>query len=232
MKFNINEEDRIYKEWDILYGNQIVRDGVVSEQDYNSPAKKKIVFILKDVNSPDGGGWDLRKLLLEGEISYTWSTVARWVHGINNLDQELDWKVNYAKADQGYRQKQLKSICVMNLKKTIGKGNANEKEIHDFALQEKNQKLLVDQYTLYNPDFTICGGTGYLFRKVMEEYIEEKSVSGSTQWETTPRGIEYLEAPKGKYIISFSHPEARIHKPLVVYGLLDAIKSILKKGGN
>ena len=50
-----------------------------------------IVFILKEVNDPDGGGWDLRQFLRNnGDRPQTWNNVARWVHGIRNRGQGDD----------------------------------------------------------------------------------------------------------------------------------------------
>ena len=44
----------------------------------------------------------------------------------------------------------------------------------------------------------------------------------------TARGIWYHEYQKNKYIIQYSHPEARVADCLLYYGLLDAINEIYK----
>ena len=78
--------------------------------------------------------------------------------------------------------------------------------------------LIQEQYELYDPEWTICGGTGDLFKEVMG--------FNETRWYNTKRGIRWFERAKNKYVVSYVHPEARVHKPLIIYGLLDAIKEI------
>ena len=55
----VAKEDFLFRSWRKDRPG-FVKDGVVSEQDYlaSSPS---IVFILKEVNDPGCGGWDLRK---------------------------------------------------------------------------------------------------------------------------------------------------------------------------
>nr|MBF4295683.1 hypothetical protein [Vibrio anguillarum] len=71
---------------------------------------------------------------------------------------------------------------------------------------------------LYDPDITICGGTGELF----------KDVAGfnNSEWKRTIRGVWWFERAPKKYVIAFCHPEARVDNPLIVYGLIDAIREI------
>ena len=82
-------ENRLFRNWSSRREG-FVTDGVVSEMDYLN-SSKKILFVLKEVNDPGGGGWDLRQFLLEGGRAQTWNNIARWVHGIRNLDAVPTW---------------------------------------------------------------------------------------------------------------------------------------------
>ncbi|WGC86175.1 hypothetical protein [Aeromonas caviae] len=75
--------------------------------------------MLKEVNDPDGGGWDLREFIADGARSQTWNNVARWVDGIRNIERDIPWK-EFDDINEEDRQSSLKSICAMNLKKSPG----------------------------------------------------------------------------------------------------------------
>ena len=191
-----------------------VRDGVVSETDYSN-STPKIAFILKEVNDPGGGGWDLREFVSEGGRSKTWNNVARWVHGIRNLGSLPNWDF-YAEITNEFRIETLKSICAMNLKKSPGTHTTDHASLNAVANEDK--EYIRRQYSIYDPDLTICGGTGDLFKSVVGHE--------SYKWNTTKRGIWWYERDINKYVVHFAHPEARVHSPLLVYGLLDAIREI------
>ncbi len=206
-------EELLFEKWE--GGREgFVRDGVVSENDYLS-SRLKIVFILKEVNDLGGGDWDLRKFIFKGGRPQTWDNITRWVNGIRNLDAIPDWKF-YSEITKEFRIETLKNICVMNLKKSPGTHTANHAAIKTVANEDKN--YIRSQYSIYDADLTICGGTGKLF----------KSVAGhdSKQWRTTKRGIRWYERDIDKYVVSFGHPEARVQNSLLVYGLLDAVYEI------
>lgn len=216
---NIKEsENELFEEWK---GDRkgFVKDGIVSEQDYLS-SKPKIVFILKEVNDPDGGGlkwysWDLREFVKEGGRSQTWDNIARWVHGIRNIEFIPDWSF-YKEITNEFRIETLKSTCIINLKKSPGTHTTDYSTLNKVANEDK--QLIQRQYQLYDPDLTICGGTGDLFKWVAG--FEE------IEWKTTKRGVWYFERESKKYVVSFAHPEARVQKSLLVYGLFDAISEI------
>lgn len=206
-------EEQLFSQWQ---GSRdgFVRDGVVSEEDYLA-SKPKIAFILKEVNDPDGGGWDLRQFIAEGGRSQTWNNVTRWVHGIRNRKSIPNWDF-YSEITSAFRVETLKSICAINLKKSPGAHTADNASLNSIANEDR--AYIQQQFEIYDPDMTICGGTGDLF----------KWVAGHSPkvWNTTSRGICWYERGANKYVVSFSHPEARVHHPLLLYGLLDAVNEI------
>lgn len=207
------EEEKLFQQWQ-ENRKRFVRDGVVSEGDYLA-SSQKIVFILKEVNDPDGGGWDLRKFVAEGGRHQTWDNTTRWVYGIRNIASIPDWNF-FKNITKNFRIETLKSIGVLNLKKSPGMHTADHASLTAVANEDK--KFIQQQYSLYDPDLTICGGTGELFKKV----VGDKSM----KWSQTSRGIRWYERNTGKFVVSFAHPEARVADPLLVYGLLDAICEI------
>lgn len=210
------KEDNLFDRWKIKYNNlnKFVEDGIIDENEYKEP---KIIFIFKEVNDPKKGGWDLREYLQNGGRSQTWDNVSRWAHGIRtNKGSLLDWTKYYSEIDNDFRKNELKHIGVINLKKSPGTYVTNDITLVNAAHEDK--LLIQEQYELYDPNWTICGGTGDLFKEVAG--YNEKS------WNMTKRGIRWFERTNNKYVISYVHPEARVHRPLIIYGLLDAIKEI------
>ena len=211
---NIHEaEEKLFHPWQ-TNRKGFVRDGLVSEEDYLA-SKPKLVFILKEVNDPDGGGWDLRKFVSKGGRPQTWNNIARWVHGIRNITSIPDWDF-YEKITNDFRCQTLKSICALNLKKSPGTHTTNHASLK--AVTNEDKGWIQKQYSLYDPDITVCGGTGDLFKEVIGHELQK--------WKTTTRGIWWYEREVGKFVVSFAHPEARVQSSLLVYGLLDAIKEI------
>jgi len=212
------KEKSLFEKWKKDREN-FVSDGVIDEAAYTK-SQIKLVFILKEVNSDESGG-DLRKYLKEKNDRYqTWDNITRWVLGIRRLQENLKWaedKIN--KINQERRIQTLQSICAINLKKSPGGHTTNEKNL---ATEAKSDKEYINkQYSLYEPDLTICCGT--IVNKLFHEIINFDKPVG---WKITSRGIDYHERKKNKYIISYSHPEARVQDNLLYYGLLDAIREI------
>ena len=208
------KEEELFREW---RGKRkdFVPDGAVSEHDYQTSCPK-ITFILKEVNDP-GDNFDLREFLRDGGRESTWNNVARWVHAIRNLPSECNWSF-YDKIDEGFRREVLRGIVAMNLKKSPGGSST------DSAVLQKvvgtDAPYIQKQYSIYNPDITICGGTettGGLFHDVVNPRME---------WKQTTRGIWWYRRNAHKCVIAFYHPAARIQGSLLLYGLLDAIKEI------
>ena len=84
----------------------------------------------------------------------------------------------------------------------------------------QDRDLIRKQLSFYHPDITICCGTGDLFHEVVSEEANKP------EWKSTTRGIWHFEWPKGKHVISFAHPEARVQDSILFYALMDAIVEI------
>ena len=194
----------------------IVTDGVVNEKEYLD-SKYRILYVMKEVNSYQNGGWSLTEFISNGAIPQTWDNVARWTEGILNLEKDLDWE--YLNGDNDLRRNiYLKKIASINLKKTPGRHTSIYNEIK--MATKNNKEILKKQVDIYQPNIIVCCGTSELY----VEYCIEPDFT----WQMTRRGIKYNILDK-TIIVSFSHPEARVADHYLYYALIDAIREILEK---
>ncbi|RII33222.1 hypothetical protein D2A34_19850 [Clostridium chromiireducens] len=174
----------------------------------------KILFILKEVNDAGGGNWDLRTFVSNGARTHTWNNITRWTMGIRSIEREIYWdEIETISKEQ--REKYLKSIGAINLKKTPGDYVCYGDELNRIA--KEDSLYLKEQISLYDADLIICCGTSDVYHSVFEEQVK---------WKRTNRGVWYHELKEGKYLISYVHPEARVGANILYYGLIDAIKEI------
>jgi len=214
-----SQEDALFKKWRRHHGVDFVADGVVSEQHYGA-SKPKVLFLLKEPNDPGPCRCDLRTYLLDGARQPSWTNVARWTEGIQKLDVDIPWSElsNDAMTD-ARRQKALRSIVAVNIKKTPGGFTSDHKELKRVAVQDA--RFLEEQLTLYTPDLIVCCG------QVVTDYLKRTiGWASGLSWHTTTRGVDYAALGSGRHIIAFSHPEARVADNLLHYGLVDAVREI------
>lgn len=196
-----------------------VKDGITVEESYLS-SSPKLLFVLKEVNDPDGGDWDLREFVRSGARSQTWDNIVRWIIGIRNIDQDFDWKKleNISEED---RKNQLQSIGAINIKKSPGGHTSENSSLWAVAMEDKD--YFKKQFSLYDPDIVICCGS-----VVKDIFCELIKFSPDTQWVMSKRGVLFHEYQKRKFIVQYSHPEARVANNLLYYGLVDAIREFYK----
>lgn len=103
----------------------------------------------------------------------------------------------------------------MNLKKSPGGSTADPKALKKVATEDA--PYIREQFAIYDPDITVCGGTGGLFHD---------RVHPGMDWRQTKRGIWWYGRNADKFVVAFPHPEARVQDSLLLYALLDAIKEI------
>jgi hypothetical protein len=213
------EEQALFERWSFGIRG-FVTDGAVDPEAYLG-SWPKILFLLKEVNDKDGGGWCLREflskgaLLPNGEPSRTWVRVARWIQGIRNLPAEMPWSAIRDITDE-QRGCLLQSVAAVNLKKTPGGHTADANDLWKFVRQ--NSEPLREQFGIYSADLVICCGVGEVFRAHLRPELK---------WVATTRGVEYAEYEAHKFIVDYHHPEVRADKNIIYYGLIDAVREIL-----
>lgn len=197
-----------------------VTDGVVSEQDYLN-SKIKLCFVLKEVNDEHGGGWDLREFIRTGSRPQTWNNVTRWVNTINHANGDIPW-AKLESISEKQRINTLRSICAMNLKKSPGTHTTVRADFDTVVSQDK--AFIKEQYEIYNPDLTVCCGTGWDLRFALD--LNDEQV-----YETS-RGIKWFINQQNKPVVMYAHPAARVQDSLLVYGLIDAVREITHNKSN
>lgn len=208
-------EDALFDEWRLHLANasdEFIRDGAVCGETYES-TWPRIVFMLKEVNDPGGGDWDLREFLRSGGRGQTWNNVTRWTEGILALPEIRPWK-DLDSIDNNARINALKKIAAVNIKKTPGGGAADVDGLHGFA--RANREFIRRQLDLYKPNLIIgCGSdvTGVLFEDVYSE----------PEWHKTMRGKRYAALGSATYF-DYYHPAARVSKKLLHAELIDSVR--------
>jgi len=208
-------EEELFAEWRAKRRG-FVADGVVDESAYLQ-SSRKLLFVLKEVNDPDGGGWDLREIVKTGDRASTWNNITRWVEGIRRLDEDIPWS-ELVEIDRERRRETLKSIAVVNLKKSPGGHTTDSAELA--KISEEDRVLLIRQFALYAPDVIVCCGTSELFHSLVP-------ICEQPQWKSTRRGVGFHEYRPEKFVMKYYHPETRCAASLLYYGLIDAIREIL-----
>ena len=214
-----DQQDELFIQWKNARQNRtgFVRDGVGCEREYlkSSP---KIAIILKEANNPDGGDSNLIDQLADGVGYKIWCNVARWIYGVRNRKAMPKWADFQSEIENSEcRKKLFESICVINLKKSPG-GSTSGKSLGIVA--KEDEEFIQKQYSMYDPDLTLCGGTGYLFKTVLKH--EDK------KWKQTSRGAWWYERAEGKYVLYLYHPAVMgvVRNPLLFYEMLDTLNEI------
>ncbi|RMD57346.1 hypothetical protein D6833_14060 [Candidatus Parcubacteria bacterium] len=109
----------------------------------------------------------------------------------------------------------------MNLKKSPGGHTTVVSSFWQAASDDAS--FLREQFSLYRADLVICCGS--VVSEAFDSFMKPESAS---EWKATARGVEYLEYTSGKYVIAYSHPEARVSANLLHYGLVDAVREIFE----
>ncbi len=209
-----SQEEQLFSVWSSGRAD-FVTDGVVDERLYLE-SETKILFVLKEVNDLGGGGWDLREFVRSGGRAWTWNNITRWVEGVRSLPRDLAWE-SLETIDEPRRQAALSSIAAINLRKSPGGHTTDAARLAEDA--EEDREFINKQVALYDPDYVICCGTSDLFHSLVE-FLQRPN------WKRTSRGVWYHEPVAGKYVIEYSHPEARCANHLLYYGLVDALREI------
>jgi len=207
-------EDELFGAWSHDRPD-FVTDGVADERSYLE-STPKLLFVLKEVNDLGGGGWDLREFVRSGGRAQTWNNITRWVEGIRNLPGDLSWN-SLTTIDEARRQAALQAIAAVNLKKSPGGHTTDGAVLSEYA--ERDKEFINRQLALYEPDYLICCGTSDLFHSLVE-------FPQQPEWKCTTRGVWYHEPVAGRFVVAYSHPEARCASCLLHYGLVDAIREV------
>jgi hypothetical protein len=210
-------QDELFARWRAQRPG-FVADGIVNEEKYLR-APRRIVFLLKEVNSPNEGNWDLvESQLKEGASKATWINMSLWTHGLINLEREIDWSF-YDARDVEFRKECLRLACYVNIKKSPGASVADEQKVR--AEAQEDAVFIREQISIYDPHLIVCAGTGDAYFNICD--FDDK------RWKRTQRGIYYFFTEEGTPVLSCPHPAARVKSSILYYSILDAAREVLGK---
>lgn len=183
------------------YKGKFVRDGIINEPLFDK-AKKKVLFIGKEPNNPNGTFGDFREEWNEG-VSYTFARrIAEWSFGILN-----DFPLFNDVEKTGVLESCLTQIAFMNIKKSAGRGSADITTIMKHA--KMNCEFINQQIDIIAPDIIITGTSVPQLRDCVFPNMEFKDC-GYYIWIGKYRNMK---------IIDFYHPSSR-NAPSAAYCLL------------
>lgn len=227
---NIRErENSLFTTWQRKYVSaSFVIDGCPNPLVYGSE-KRKIVFVLKDGNLGEPGNTEGVEIYdqryeLENQPTLWWSTLARWGYFIKNPD--ANWSESLrAITDSETIKEILKHYCIVQLKKTWGKGSVKNEVLEQVILNDKVE--IISQLSIYTPNFIVACGNGDQLFKVFgcKRESSKETAYGIRYWEIKLDGNQCV-------LIDFCHPSIRVGtkvKGLIARGLVDAILEIEAK---
>jgi hypothetical protein len=212
----IHGEKELFTKWKLRH-KQFVTDGVFDEPSYLR-SKTKLLFLLKEANS-DEGGWDLRERIRTNKDRSTWDDLARWAYGLSKLPEVVPWSEAKEHAPLT-RTQVLAPVAAMNLKKGPGGGSTVESEF--IRIVEQDADMIRDQFNLYGADLVVCCGS--LVARGIEKVFANDLKSG---WYETRSGFRTLEYSQKKFIIAYYHPEAHFSDNLKYLGIITAARDAL-----
>ena len=206
--------------FDEILGRRCTRDGVIDEKQYLE-APIKILWILKEPNSPDDDIYDMRKgiaTLLDGDVIHkdwakTFTALAYSTYGIlNNKTEEYYPKIE----GNAPVVESLQKTAFINVKKLPGKSFAIKKELRDFY--SRYNLLLKEQIEIINPDVLIFGGSFDLFEK---EWFE---IFGSKLYEDISKTHIQEYQYGDKLLLSTHHPgQWKIERHIYCNSIIDSV---------
>lgn len=145
--------NELFKRWKQELQPGFKLDGIINEQEF-SKQKKKLLFITKEPNDPEGNGGDYREEWPDNAKYVFANRIAALAYGcLNDFPPLSDYKKNEATN----KLKMLQAVAFMNLKKTGGVGQANNELIKKIIHNEKD--FIIEEINIIAPDI-IIGGIG------------------------------------------------------------------------
>jgi len=206
-------ENKLFSTWPKTAKGGIVADGVVDPATFLKQ-EKRIVFVLKEANDPDGGDWDLREFASRGARAATWNNLVRWTRILQAFPKKLPTS-EIKTIGQSDRIETLKTIAMMNLKKVPGCATAIRQPILDSAREHSSK--LHEQLSLYDPDIVVaCGDPVFNSLKdfVCAEHTHYRS-------EKRPHNCHAFSWGKRAQVFDFWHPQTRRSAQFLADALYD-----------
>lgn len=189
--------NKLFLEWEKEieeYQGHFIKDGINNEEKFQA-TKPKILFITKEPNNPKKDEGDFREWW-RNELRYTFSNrIAEWSYGIFKEFPPYD-KI---KNEKQKKLDAMHSIAFMNLKKSGGKGSADNNEISRHV--ELNQTFIRKEIKIISPEIIILGVSTKSLRTQIFPELEDK-------WNNSGYDVAISKLSEIK-VIDFYHPSSR-----------------------
>lgn len=188
-------------------GPEVVTDGIVNPELYFCREKTpvRVLFVLKEANDPNGGGWDLCEFLRDGGRWQTWNNVTRWAMALGAMARgEIKEDVPI---DADKRKEVLSHVAAVNLKKVPGGSKSCKDEI--LCAAKENASLIREQVNECRCDVVVCCGVG------VAEGLGEVFANDELLWRES-RGRRLGKCGEAE-VLDFCHPAARRCKAQMSY---------------
>ena len=174
-----------------------IKDGIICPKKFGKHPKSKhrILWILKEANDPDGGGWSLKDFLAtrvdesEGLFSYkrwsaTFGLVIKVSYGL------LNGYIDYDKIEDDLKKASdiLDYIAIINIKKVPGGSRAYLSSI----AKEMNPQVILKQINEIKPDIVIGGNTLWILAK-NNLFLQESDLSKKS-WGIYKNDVLWVDA--------------------------------------
>lgn len=169
------EKEKLFAEWKQLshHKNEVfVEDGVVCPEKWFSN-KIRPLFLLKEAYGGDEN-WNLTDYLTKDDkIVKLWNTVSLWTKGLLKTTEKYIEKYYPEDVElKKFNNEYLKSIAVVNVKKSKGESSSKRDIIQNYA--ERDKDLLKKQLKICDPTIIICGFTIQPLNTIMGYNVKEK----------------------------------------------------------
>lgn len=151
-------------------------DGIVNEEFWNNEKNKKILFFLKEAyhskesearyKEENNSSYFLTEELNSYKPWKMWKKVAVWTAAINNTDSNGTLKYSET-AIRNAEQDLIKSIAVVNVKKSHGTNTSNYENLVEYA--DRDKEYIKTEIELIKPKVILCGNNCSLLRKAYPE---------------------------------------------------------------
>lgn len=137
--------------------NAFVSDGIIDPDVwFELDSGKKIMFLLKEAYGEDDD-WSLVDWLnKEIPVHSIWKRVVEWTYAIHNTTSASVCRFDPEEIKKHYNE-YLRSIAVVNLRKSSGKSTSDMDVIMEYTINDKCE--LKEEIEMIDPDIIICGYT-------------------------------------------------------------------------
>lgn len=218
-QYQYNQE-KLFAEWKQLshHKNEVfVEDGVICPERWFSN-KIRPLFLLKEAYGGDEN-WSLPNYLTKDiKIVKLWKTISMWTKGLLKTTEKYIEKYDTEDVTlKKFNNEYLKSIAVVNVKKSKGESSSKRDIIQNYA--NLDEKLLKRQLEICDPTIIICGFTIQPLNKIMNYDIKQIK-NENLYYYIRLNGHDVL-------VLDYWHPSNQFPAIMNYYGLVNIYQQAL-----